>query len=197
MNTLASRRPGAQSRGFWFFGFVLLCFAYLSLQREVSNAGPGKLVSASSSSFQRVAPCVIGLLVLIIATIMGRLAPCFKYTISCNSHSRSRKWLLLWPRVLDRAAEAPNTEGLFTSGPRADTPRKVTPGSLFFAIFLQLKCCLSRGFSERGSFHQSLSSNGFSRSPPPPPRPVMFLFRTKESDLLQDLKSHTPSFPST
>ena len=98
---------------FWFF-----FFAYLSVQQEASNASPGKLLSASSCSFQRVALCVIGLLVLIIATIMERLAPCFKYTISCNSHSRSRKFLLLLPCVLDGETEAPNRGG-FCLGPQS------------------------------------------------------------------------------
>lgn len=56
-----------------------------------------ELLPASSSSFKRFDRSVMGLSVLIIATFMERLVPCFKYIILGNSHRHPQGFVLLVP----------------------------------------------------------------------------------------------------
>lgn len=76
-----------------------------------------ELLSASSSSFKRFDLSVIGLSVLIIATFLERLAPCFKYIILCNSHSHPQKFVLLVPPCYTGEADAQSAEGVCLGPP--------------------------------------------------------------------------------
>ena len=103
-----------------------------------------KLQSASSSSFKRFDLSVIGLSVLIIATFIERLAPCFKYIILCNSHSHPQKFLLLVPQSYSLEAEAQSGEGVYL-GPRSRdskvrSARAPEPGCLALLLSLCHLC---------------------------------------------------------